>query len=372
MLSPGLYIHVPFCLSKCRYCGFYSITDSSLIDGYLDALCREMDYYKNWTETFDTFYIGGGTPSVLTRQQIENLIANARASFAIAAGAEITVEINPADTKRETLLFLYRAGVNRLSIGVQSFNDDILTFLGRRHRARQAMETVKAARKSGFANISLDLIYGIPGQSIQKWEETLRQAISLHPEHLSCYQLTIEEGTPFAQAVSQGRVVLPDEQLQAEFFFRTAELLEREGYRQYEVSNFALPGRESRHNQKYWNHIPYLGLGPSAHSFSGCERSWNRTSVASYIEELQAGRLPVEERERLTPGKLRLEALFLGLRTQRGICLEGFRVRYGQDLLKEKKPAIDQLVAGGFVELSEGFLKPTRRGMAIADSLALI
>jgi len=372
VLSPGLYIHIPFCLSKCPYCGFYSTTDSSLIEGYLAALCREMDYYQNWTEPFDTFYIGGGTPSVLTARQMERLVADARRAFVIAEGAEITVETNPADTTIAFMQVLYQTGVNRISIGVQSFNDDLLTFLGRRHRAGQAEAAVKSAREAGFENISIDLLYGIPGQDIRVWEETLQQAVALHPEHLSCYQLTVEGGTPLAQAVSKGMIVLPDENLQADFFFRTAELLEKAGYHQYEVSNFSFPGRESRHNQKYWNHSPYLGLGPSAHSFSGCERRWNRAAVATYSEELTAGRLPVAEREALDPEKLRMEALFLGFRTRRGICLEEFRVRYGQDLLKEKKIAIDQLITGGFVELSCGFLKPTRRGMAVADSLALI
>ncbi|MBW6487203.1 MAG: radical SAM family heme chaperone HemW [Syntrophobacterales bacterium] len=372
MRSPGLYIHVPFCLSKCHYCGFYSTTQTSLIEGYLAALCREMDHYKNWVATFDTFYIGGGTPSVLSPRQIASLIRDARKNFSISEGAEITVETNPADTTDDLLQVLYESGVNRLSIGVQSFNDDLLAFLGRRHRAGQAKTAVKSAKEAGFENVSLDLIYGIPGQDIRGWEKTLQQAVWLHPEHLSCYQLTVEEGTPMACAMAKGEITLPDEQLQAEFFFCTAELLEKAGYLQYEVSNFALPGRESRHNQKYWNHNPSLGLGPSAHSFSGTERYWNHAAVRTYIEELTAGRLPVAQREALDPEKLRLEALFLGFRTRRGICLEEFCVRYGQDLLKEKKTAIDQLIAGGFVKLSRGFLKPTRQGLAVADSLALI
>ncbi len=372
MSLPGLYVHVPFCISKCPYCGFYSITDLSLLEGYLAALRREMDHYKNWTEPFDTFYIGGGTPSVLDTRQIGKLVADARSAFAIAEGAEITVETNPADSTMNLLHGLDQAGVNRISIGVQSFNDAILAFLGRRHRADQAVQSVKAARTAGFANISLDLIYGIPGQPLKVWEETLHQAVALNPDHLSCYQLTVEPETPLAKNVFSGRAVIPDEHLQAEFFFRTAELLEKEGYLQYEVSNFAIPGRESRHNQKYWNHTPYLGLGPSAHSFSGCKRSRNHTSVTRYSEELTAGRLPVAEQETLDHKQLRMEALFLGFRTRRGICLEEYRLRYGEDLRKEKHKEINALVAGGFVEINDGFLKPTRRGMAVADSLALI
>lgn len=372
MQSPGLYVHVPFCLSKCHYCGFYSLTDVSLREPYLAALLREMHYYRSRSEAFDTFYIGGGTPSVLAPRQIEMLIMGAHRNFIISDGAEITVETNPADTTDHLLQVLYENGVNRISIGVQSFNDGILDFLGRRHRARQALEAFKSSRKAGFENISLDLIYGIPGQGIKTWKKTLHQAADLRPEHLSCYQLTVEEGTPMAGMIAKGEITLPHEQLQAEFFFCTAEILEKEGYFQYEVSNFALAGKESRHNQKYWSHKPYLGLGPSAHSFSEGERYWNRAAIRTYIEELTIGQLPVEERETLNREKLRMEALFLGLRTRRGICLDEFLINYGQDLLQEKRSTIEQLLTGGFAELKDGFLKPTRKGMAVADSLALI
>ena len=372
MQAPGLYVHIPFCLSKCPYCGFYSLTDTSQVDDWLAALRLETDHYKNWTEPFDTLYIGGGTPSVLSCGQIEQLLAHLHDAFAFSPDAEITIEANPADITVELLQVFCQAGINRISIGVQSFNNGILTFLGRRHQAEQAEASVKAARKAGFENISLDLIYGIPGQAMNVWESTLNQAVALSPAHLSCYQLTVEKGTPLATGVAGGGTLLPDEEMQAEFFFRTAARLEDAGYLQYEVSNFALPGRESRHNQKYWDHTPYLGLGPSAHSFTGSERIWNRASVSSYIEELAAGQAPFEGRETLDKNKLRLEALFLGFRTRRGICLDELRVCYGQDLLKEKHEAISRLAAAGFVEISDGFLKPTRRGMAVADSLAMI
>jgi oxygen-independent coproporphyrinogen-3 oxidase len=367
-----LYIHVPFCLSKCPYCGFYSAADLFLIEAYLAALRREMAVYKKWTEPFDTIYVGGGTPSVLAPRQIANLAASARSAFHFSEDVEITIETNPADITVDLLQAISMTGVNRISIGVQSFSDDILTFLGRRDRADQARNAVKTVRKSGIENISIDLIYGIPGQQMKVWEETLYQAVALQPEHLSCYQLTVERGTPFAKSVSSGAISLPDEEKQAEFFFRTAAILEKHGYLQYEVSNFAIPGKESRHNQKYWDHTPYLGLGPSAHTFTGSGRRWNRADTSSYINDLTAGRLPVEEEETLDREKLRMETLFLGFRTRRGICLDEYRLHYGRDLLQEKRAEIDSLRTGGFVEVSDGFLKPTRQGMAVADSLALI
>jgi oxygen-independent coproporphyrinogen-3 oxidase len=369
---PGLYIHIPFCLRKCAYCGFYSITDRSLIPAFRSALRREMALYPSWAASFDTLYIGGGTPSILPEGDLEGLITDIRTAFTIAADAEITVEANPADITESLLASLRRSGVNRLNIGIQSFNDDILALLGRRHNQKQAEEAIAAARRAGTENVGIDLIYGVPGQSMDVWLSTLRTAVALNPDHLSCYQLTLEEGTPLAERCSRGEVVLPEEAVQADFFCNTSKFLEENGYLHYEVSNFARPGRESRHNRKYWNHVPYLGLGPAAHSFSGRERRWNLSSVDAYNGDLESGREPVESREILTDEQLRLEALFLGFRTRRGICLETFKIRYGRDLLADKRDIIERLSVEGLVEIRDGFLRPTRAGMAVADSLALI
>jgi oxygen-independent coproporphyrinogen-3 oxidase len=369
---PGLYIHIPFCLRKCAYCGFYSITDRSLIPAFRSALRREMAFYRGWTVSFDTLYIGGGTPSILPEGALEGLIADIRTAFTIATDTEITVEANPADITESLLASLRRSGVNRLNIGIQSFNDGILAFLGRRHNQKQAEEAIAAARRAGIENIGIDLIYGVPGQSMDVWLATLRAAVALNPNHLSCYQLTLEEGTPLAESCNQGKVVLPEEAVQADFFCNTSKFLEENGYLHYEVSNFAHPGRESRHNRKYWNHVPYLGLGPAAHSFDGRRRRWNHRSVKTYLEDLAAGKPPVANSELLTDEQLRLEALFLGFRTLRGICLETFMIRYGRDLLADKRDMIERLSAEGLVEIRDGFLRPTRAGMAVADSLALI
>jgi oxygen-independent coproporphyrinogen III oxidase len=401
---PGLYIHIPFCLRKCAYCGFYSITDRSLIPAFRSAIRREMALYRGWAASFDTLYIGGGTPSILSAGDLEGLIADLRAAFAITNDAEITVESNPGDITADLLASLRLAGVNRINIGVQSFDDGSLSLLGRRHSALQAIDAIHRARDAGFGNIGLDLIYALPSspacvgtaaatatggtkpppphsretdspeadRAFAAWLATLDTAVGLAPDHLSCYQLTLEEKTPLAERCRRKELILPDESRQADYFFRTAQILEEKGYMQYEVSNFARPGRESRHNRKYWNHVPYLGLGPSAHSFSGRERRWNRSSVDAYISDLESGCSPAESRETLSDEQLCIEALFLGFRTRRGICLETFKIRYGRDLLADKQDMIERLSGEGLVEIRDGFLRPTRSGMAVADSLALI
>jgi oxygen-independent coproporphyrinogen-3 oxidase len=325
--APGLYVHIPFCRSKCAYCDFYSITDRSLIPAFRSALRREMDLYRGWTASFDTLYIGGGTPSVLPEKDLEGLIVDIRAAFTIAASAEITIEANPADITESLLASFRRSGVNRLNIGVQSFDDAILALLGRRHNKKEAEAAFAAARRAGIENIGIDLIYGVPGdvhgtipggvpgQEMEVWLSTLRTAVALTPDHLSCYQLTLEEGTPLTERCSRGEVVLPDGALDADFFRNTSIFLEANGYLHYEVSNFARPGRESRHNHKYWNHTPYLGLGPAAHSFDGRRRWWNHRSIEIYVEELAVGKPSVADSELLTDEQLRLEALFLGFRT---------------------------------------------------------
>lgn len=371
---PGLYVHIPFCVQKCGYCGFSSTTNRALIPDFLTALNREAISYRGQWNRFDTLYIGGGTPSVLTTDDLGRVIDTVRTNFAIEPAAEITVEVNPGDLDGACLRRMRMAGVNRLNIGCQSFDDDTLLFLGRRHRARQAEDAIRLAREAGFDNLGIDLIYGIPGQSIARWRETLGEALHFAPDHLSCYQLTIEEDTPLAARCQSGEVSLPGEATQADFFLTTSRILEEGGYDHYEVSNFARrPETQSRHNKKYWNHTPYLGLGPAAHSFDGRSRRWwNTRFVDTYNGELATGHLPVAESEELTPDQLQMEALFLGLRTKRGVNLEDFKRRFGRDLAEEKGKILKTLGEEGLVEIRDGFLRPTRAGMAVADSLALI
>jgi len=368
--TPGLYIHIPFCKSKCPYCNFYSVTSFNMLEEFLHALVREMEMYREAFTRFDTVYIGGGTPSLLAIEHFDSILSTIRNTFVISPNVEITVEINPADSPQEYLESIRRLGFNRLNIGVQSFDDKVLRFLKRRHSVREAWNMIEGAGNAGFENIGIDLIYGIPGQDMASWLDTLSQALLLNLAHLSCYQLTVEPGTPLGLRHQRGEIVLPDEELQHAFFIKTSEILENAGYVHYEVSNFARNiSLASKHNQKYWNHTSYLGLGPAAHSFIGNKRWWNHSSVDEYIRDIEAGKLPLNSSEILTSEQLHLEALFLGLRTKKGIHLHDYSRRYGHDLMSEKADALTRLVKAGFIEMNEGCLQPTRTGLAVANSL---
>jgi oxygen-independent coproporphyrinogen-3 oxidase len=371
--TPGLYIHVPFCLSKCSYCDFYSVSSLSMLPAFLEALFKELELYRGRFEPFDTVYVGGGTPSILNPSQLEATLKRVQENFQLLPNAEITLETNPADLDQASLASIRALGINRLTIGVQSFDQTTLAFLGRRHSANQAIGAIEAARSVGFSNIGLDLIYGIPGQEIDAWLDTLKCALLFEPEHLSCYQLTVEPETPLGIRYQQGAFSLLDERLQHEFFIRTAEMLEDAGYVHYEVSNFARDMTfTSRHNQKYWDHTPYLGLGPSAHSFLANQRWWNYRSVDRYITALTSGKPPVEASEILTMEQLQLEALYLGLRTKKGIHLQDYATHYRCDLLTQKGDRLTKLQDEGLIAIEDGYLYPTRAGLAMADSLALM
>jgi len=375
--TPGLYIHIPFCITKCSYCDFYSSISISSVPNFLDALSKEMKLYRNRFNPFDTVYIGGGTPSLLSPQQLADILISVKENFDLISNSgitpEITIETNPADLDRSFLESMREIGVNRINIGVQSFNQKVLDFLGRRHSVKHAVSAIEDSREVGFHSIGLDLIYGVPAQGIDLWLDTLKQAIAFSPEHISCYQLTLEAKTPLEIRCRAGEFLVPGEELQYEFFMKTSKFLEEAGYIHYEVSNFAR-GKEyvSRHNQKYWDHSPFLGLGPSAHSFQCNQRWWNHRSLDQYLAALNTGNLPVEEEETLTMEQLRLEALYLGLRTRKGIYLEDFKKQYLYDLFTEKKKILSKLEGEGFISIRNGFLYPTPTGLAIADSLSLI
>jgi oxygen-independent coproporphyrinogen-3 oxidase len=332
-----------------------------------------MKRYHNRFDPFDTVYMGGGTPSLLSPQQLGRILISLKENFNLISDMEITIETNPADLHQSYLQSIREIGINRINIGVQSFDQEVLAFLGRRHSAKQAIEAMEASRKAGFHNIGLDLIYGMPAQDIGSWLDTLRQAVLFSPEHISCYQLTLEPKTPLGIRHQAGEFPISGEELQYKLFTKTSEFLEEAGYIQYEVSNFAR-GKDytSRHNQKYWDHSPYLGLGPAAHSFHGNQRWWNHRSLDQYLNKIDAGTLPVEETETLTLEQLRLEALYLGLRTKKGIFLQDFKNQYHYDLFTEKKKILARLEEEGFISIKDGCLSPTRTGLAIADSLSLV
>ena len=363
----GLYVHIPFCLTKCPYCDFYSITDLSLTDAFLDALEGEAHLYADRFDTYDSLYLGGGTPSVLEPRQIERLFSILHSSFVFEKDVEVTTELNPDDVTHEKLDALRRVGVNRLSIGVQSFDDGELAFLGRRHGAAASRRALAMARDAAFGNVGIDLIYGLPGQTPSGWLTTLEEAMGFAPRHLSCYQLTIEEATPLGRLKRDGVFRPAGEERERELFLLTSEFLEDRGFIHYEVSNFALSeGLFSRHNRKYWRHVPYLGLGPAAHSFDGARRWWNTRSVTDYCRLMGEGRRPVDGQEDLTPEQLLLERLYLGFRTRAGVARED--LGYSE----QAEETLVRLTGSGLVTVKGERIIPTRRGFLIADRLPLM
>jgi len=371
--TAGLYIHIPFCRRKCNYCAFYSETSLHQIPHFLKAIFGEMELYRQVFSRFDTLYIGGGTPSVLTITDFEGILSQINKTFSLSPDAEITVEVNPADVDPEYLKSLRQLGVNRLNIGVQSFDEKVLSFLERRHTPSQAILAIEFAQRVGFNNIGLDLIYGIPGQDRQSYLDNLSLTVSFDVAHLSCYQLTLETHTPLGKRHQRGEFTLPDEETEYNLFIETSETLEDAGYIHYEVSNFAKDiSVASKHNQKYWNHTPYLGLGPAAHSFMNNRRWWNHRSVDQYVRDIEMGNPPVEGAEILTNEQLQLEALYLGLRTKKGVHLRHFSTQYQCELLSENSPILATLGEAGLVEIRDGYLCPTRCGLAVADSLCLL
>jgi len=367
MNHPGLYIHVPFCRSKCPYCGFYSIASTSLVPVWVEALKKEIYIYKGmFKEPFDSLYLGGGTPTVLNHEQLKEIVDFVFASYQFMDDTEITIEANPGDINAEKAAGLKSMGFNRVNLGVQSFNDDELMFLERRHDAGEAKEAVICLRESGFDNIGIDLIYGLPGQSINAWKTNLERAVAFEPEHLSGYQLSIENGTPFANRKEKGLIEPIKEETEESFFLATSEFLEDNGYIHYEISNFAKEEAYcSRHNCKYWDHTPYLGLGPSAHSFEGASRWWNMRSVRRYCEALERGDIPFEEREVLTDEQIVLETVSLGLRTK-----WGFDVNVLHRSTKLDK-VISMLEESGYINVRDERIIPTQKGFLIADQLPL-
>jgi oxygen-independent coproporphyrinogen-3 oxidase len=325
-----------------------------------------MGFYCDFAPRFDTLYLGGGTPSLLSAGELTVLLDGLQGQFAFSPGTEITLEANPDDLTPQILKAYRELGINRLSLGVQSFDDRELAFLGRRHDASQALNALGWTREAGFANLGMDLIYGLPGQTIGQWQKNLETALGFWPEHLSCYQLTIEAGTPLARRQAEARFGSLSEEAEREFFLFTSRFLEDQGYLHYEISNFARgPENRSRHNCKYWNHTPYLGLGPAAHSYKDGRRWWNHRSLKEYCQALGAGEAPVADEEVLTPEQTRLEALYLGLRTREGVGLELMPDFHRSAAL------VKEIVRAGLAEVREDRLIPTREGLVVADRLAL-
>lgn len=371
----GIYIHIPFCLRKCPYCDFYSITALSLKSGFLQALMREMTLFQSGSLDFDTIYLGGGTPSVLDFDDIFQIIDGVLEKFNILPSPEITIEINPGTVTRTLLNAYIEAGINRLNIGVQSFQEANLNFLGRIHSVKEACRAFEEACQSGCDNIGLDLIYGLPEQTKENWRTDLERAVQLGPDHLSCYLLTIEPGTPLHQDMQFGRYrPLRDRKIR-ELFDLTIDYLGNHGYIQYEISNFARRTDEpshplmSRHNLKYWSFAPYAGFGPAAHSFIFPERYWNYANVKQYVDEIESGRLPVEEKEVLSTEQMMMETIYLGLRTIQGIDLIEFNQRFTMDFLRTFDRLVTDLERDGLLRIDQNHCALTRKGLAYLNSV---
>ncbi len=360
----GLYIHTPFCKTRCRYCDFYSITNPELIDAWVRAVIREAEMYKNSFSIFESFFLGGGTPSFLSAFQLAELMDGIRSVCKFASQCEVTIEVNPDDVSENFLSTCRSLGFNRISLGVQSLSDRELSVLGRRHNAKQVDTAIRLTRKSGFANLSVDLIFGYTAQSPVSWESTLNKLLQYQPEHVSCYQMTETNGKHLPATNLPLKPV--SEQLQRAFYLQTAQILKKRGYHHYEISNFA---REEKwvchHNMGYWDRRPYLGLGPSAHSFRNEKRWWNLKNVEKYCERIAAGEPPVSDSEVLSPEQQRMERLSLGFRTAKGVSVREFLPN------TRNKNIIARLIGNGLLNRRKEFLVPTTEGYLVADSLPL-
>ncbi|MGQ9499995.1 MAG: radical SAM family heme chaperone HemW [Dissulfurimicrobium sp.] len=369
----GLYIHIPFCNNKCPYCDFVSGSFPIEVKRrYMNALLRELDIYAKRDDicnlTFDTMYIGGGTPSTFPAEDLVQVIDAAFLGLSWSCyDVEITVEANPESVTAEWLKIMKAAGVNRLSLGVQSLSDNGLLALGRRHTVRDAINAFQMARDAGFKVIGVDLIYGWPGDSDDQWLETLEKAVSLCPEHISCYELTIEDGTSFKTWIEQRRVTLPDEETILVLTDMAEEFLSKAGYKQYEISNFARPGLECRHNLLYWRNGVYLGLGCSAVSYIPPVRHKNETDVFFYMDAVFSGRVPIESSEALDEDARFRESVVMGLRLVDGIQLKTFQREWGYDVLAYYKDELVWLVANGLIFHDAERLFLTRHGRRLAN-----
>jgi oxygen-independent coproporphyrinogen III oxidase len=364
-MAAGVYLHIPFCRSRCSYCDFATdvYRDAGGVERYVNALTSEIRNSKVQTNGLvDTIYFGGGTPSLLDAEQVQKILQALQTTFEIATNREVTLEMNPATVTPEKLAAFLELGINRASFGVQTFNDQDLKLLARGHDANDARTTYRQLRAAGFANISFDLIAGLPGQTLDDWSYNLDEAISMEPEHLSLYLLEVHQGTPLAEQLRSQRRPPPDEELAAEMYELMIDRLAAAEYVQYEISNFSKPGFESRHNNKYWRLEPVYGFGVSAHSFDGKERFANERDTAKYVglvENLVGAEV---YRESIDPAS---EFAFLGLRLNEGIDLAGYKQRFRTDL----RDKIANVEENGLVEIMDARLRLTRKGMLFSNEV---
>lgn len=349
----GLYIHIPFCLSKCNYCDFNSYAGCLFkAPAYVNALLKEGEKYKG--EKVDTVYIGGGTPTILNLYDISRLITGIKDIFSFDENTEFTVEMNPATAKEEYLKALFSLGVNRISMGGQSFDDKLLKILGRTHLTKDISESVSLCKKAGFSNISMDLMFSLPSQTMNSWKDSLEKAVASGITHISCYGLKIEEGTPFYE----NGVTPLCEELDREMYHYAVEFLENSGFKQYEISNFALKGKKSKHNLKYWHCQEYFGLGAGAHGYVGNVRSYNCFPIEKYIEKINLFGDATQEETPLTKEDMKIEKIIMGLRLKEGI---------DPGLVSPKKT--EELIKAGFMEMEKGNIRFTLKGFDLSNTI---
>ena len=377
----GLYIHIPFCASRCIYCGFYSTTHLNLRQQYVDAVCREMVLRGEWREVrgerndssaeIGTIYLGGGTPSQLTIPQLRQLFIYINKVYSptshlspLTSETEVTIEVNPDDVTPEFAAILSKLGVNRVSMGAQTFDDQRLRFLRRRHTAAQVPQAVTILRDAGIRNISIDLMYGFPGETLSDWQRDIDEALALDVEHLSAYCLMIEEDTPLYRMMHKGdsSSQLCDEELERAMYYELIDRLKAAGYEHYEISNFARPGYRSRHNSSYWNDIPYIGLGAAAHSYDGRCRSWNVSDISAYINAINRDQLPCEC-ELFDADTHYNDRITTALRTNDGLDLTTLSDNHRRYCMQEARRLIDD----GLLRLTDDRLILTRRGLFVSD-----
>jgi len=350
----GLYIHIPFCKKRCLYCDFYSTTLLNRRKEYIEAVLKEIAGRRDEAgEPIRTIYIGGGTPSTIEADDIQRIIETIGAIDA----QEITMELNPGDATIEYMQAIHKAGINRLSIGIQSFQDELLQLIGRRHNASQALTAVRMAQEAGFDNISIDLMYALPTQTMEQWITDINTALHLGVQHISSYGLIYEEGTALTQRVQAGEFEMIDEEIENAMYDILCARLQEAGFVHYEVSNFALPGYEAKHNSSYWNDTPYIGIGASAHTYVRPVRSWNPNDLSTYITDISNGTL-VREQELLTATDLYNERVMLGLRTNKGILRSEI-----------KKDVTTHIRAGWLRETEDGHIVVTQKGLHILNRI---
>ncbi len=367
----GIYIHIPFCKQACTYCNFHFSTNLDLQNDFTVALLKEIALRKAYIQgdIIETIYFGGGTPSLLTSQTIYEILGSVRSHFKISQNPEITLETNPDDIDMNHLDKWKKAGINRLSIGVQSFFSEDLVWMNRVHNGEQAVQAVQDSKKAGFDNFSMDLIYGSPGLTDEKWDFNLQKAISLEPAHISCYALTVEPKTVLHNMIKTKKSVAVDQEKQASQFLTGIQKLEAAGFEHYEISSFARPGKRSRHNSSYWQSKKYLGLGPSAHSFDGTSRQWNISNNALYIKSLMAGQLNYES-ENLLPKDLLNEYIMTSLRTTEGLDLQHVTEHFGKQKGRLLENNASVYIHSNQMEKKQEKLVLTRNGKLFADGIA--